>query len=32
MTGIQYRLIHIKGKMWFYQRISDGKIIKRIYL
>lgn len=30
MDKIKYRLIEFEG-MWFYQRISDGKLIKRAY-
>ncbi len=30
MDKIKYRLIEFEG-MWFYQRISDGKLIKRSY-
>lgn len=31
MDKINYRLIEFEG-MYFYQRISDGKLVKRVYL
>ena len=31
MREIIYQLICFEGK-WFYQRISDGKLIKRVYI
>lgn len=30
MNNIKYRLVNFEG-MWICQRISDGKIIKRVW-
>lgn len=31
MDRIEYQLIEFEG-MWFWQRISDGKLIRRVYI
>ena len=31
MSEVIYKMVYFDGA-WFYQRISDGKLIKRIYL
>lgn len=30
MNKIKYKLIEFEG-IWYWQRISDGKLIKRVY-
>ena len=30
MDNIKYKLIEFEG-MWFWQRISDGKLVKHLY-